>query len=126
MFKRVSESVKTGFAVAMFAAIVGCVLSVIPPKDAGAADARVGIFSKTVDVGSLVDGAGETETISVPNAALGDACVASFGVDVQDMLVTCYVQAAGAVEVRVQNESTATVNLASTTMRVFMFPKGTR
>lgn len=88
-------------------------------------EGRVLVVAKTVDVGSLVDGAGETETITVPGAALGDACIASFGVDVQDMLVTCYVQAANAVEVRVQNESTATVNLASTTMRVFVFSKGT-
>lgn len=90
-----------------------------------AEDARVQVVAKTIDVGNLADGAGETETITVPGAALGDACVASFGVDVQDMSITCYVQAAGAVEVRVQNESGGAINLASTTMRVFLFPKGT-
>jgi len=92
-----------------------------------AEDARILVVAKAaVDVGSLADGVGETVTIAVPGAALGDACVASFGVDVQDMTVTCCVQAANAVEVRVQNESTGTINLASTTMRVFIFSKGTR
>lgn len=110
---------------ALLAAVM--LLGLLPPAQFAHADvARTGIYSKTVDVGSLVDAAGETETITVPGAQLGDACVASFAVDVADMTVTCYVQAAGAVEVRVQNESTATVNLASTTMRVFMFPHGTR
>ena len=111
------ESLVASLALVVFASVVAPV--------AHADDARVLVMAKTVDVGSLVDGAGETETITVPGAALGDACVASFAVDVQDMTVTCYVQAAGAVKVRVQNESTNTVNLASTTMRVFVFSKGT-
>lgn len=101
-------------------------LGIYPPNVSHADTARVGVFSKTVNVGSLVDAAGETVTITVPGAALGDACVASFGVDVVDMTVTCYVQAANAVEVRVQNESGSTADLASTTMRVFMLYKGTR
>jgi hypothetical protein len=79
------------------------------------------VAAKTVDVGSLIDAAGETETITVVGAALGDVCVASFGVDILDMTVNCYVQAANAVEVRVQNESGTTHDLASTTMRVLVW-----
>lgn len=91
-----------------------------------AEEARTRVVAKaSVDVGNLADGAGETLTITVPGAALGDACVASLGVDLQDMTVNCYVQAANAVEVRVQNESGGAINLASTTLRVFLFPKGT-
>lgn len=77
--------------------------------------------SATKNVGSLVDAAGETLTISVPGAALGDIVLASLGVDIVDMTVTGYVQAANAVEVRVQNESGSTADLASTTLRVIVF-----
>ena len=75
----------------------------------------------TLDVGNLVDAAGETETIVVNGAALGDIVAVSLGVDVSDMTVTGYVQAANAVEIRVQNESGGTINLASTTVRVLVF-----
>ena len=80
------------------------------------------IFGKgTLDVGNLVDAAGETETITVNGVALGDMVIGvSLGVDIVDMTVTAYVQAANAVEVRVQNESGGTVNLASTTVRVLV------
>lgn len=75
----------------------------------------------TKDVGNLADGAGETLTITVNGANVGDIVIASFGVDIQDMTVSAYVQAANAVEVRVQNESGGAINLASTTMRVIVF-----
>ena len=75
----------------------------------------------TLDVGSLVDAAGETETIVVNGVALGDMVIGvSLGVDVSDMTITGYVQAANAVEIRVQNESGGTLNLASTTVRVLV------
>ena len=75
----------------------------------------------TLDAGSLVDAAGETETITVNGAALGDIVMASLDVDIQDMTVTAYVQAANAVEVRIQNESGTTHDLASATLRVIVF-----
>jgi len=75
----------------------------------------------TLDVGSLADGAGETETVAVPGVKLGDMVLGvSFGVDLVDMVVTAYVQAAGAVEIRVQNESGAAPNLASTTIKLLI------
>ena len=84
-----------------------------------------GLFSDTwsvvctLDAGSLVDGAGSTDTIAVPGVALGDMVLGvSFGVDLAGVNVTAYVSAANVVTLRLQNESTATVDLASTTVDV--------
>lgn len=79
-----------------------------------------GIGSATWDVASLVDGAGETKVVTVTGAALGDFVVASMGVDIVDMIMTAYVQAANTVEVRIQNESGSTADLASTTVKVLV------
>ena len=89
-------------------------------------DVRIRVVSKTHNFGSLVDAAGETVAVTVPGAVLGDACVASIGVDVVDMVVSCSVVAANSAEIRLQNESGSTADLASTTIRVFVIPKGTR
>lgn len=88
-----------------------------------AEDAKVQIVSATYDASSLSDAAGETTTVTVPGVVLGDACIASLGVDAAGMTVTCYISAADTASVRVQNESGGTVNLASTTLRVFIFRK---
>jgi riboflavin synthase alpha subunit len=84
-----------------------------------------GLFSDTwavtctLDAGSLVDGAGETDDVTVPGVALGDMVIgASLGVDLVGLTVTGYVSAANTVKFRIQNESTATVNLASATMKI--------
>jgi hypothetical protein len=75
--------------------------------------------SCTLDVGSLIDGAGETETIAVPGVALGDAVLGfSFGIDKAGVVCHAYVSAADVVTLRVQNESGSTVDLASTTVKV--------
>ena len=88
-------------------------------------DSFRGLFSDTwsvsctLDVGSLADGAGETETIAVPGVALGDAVIGfSFGVDKAGVVVHAYVSAANVVTLRLQNESGGTVDLASTTIRL--------
>ena len=75
----------------------------------------------TWNPGSLVDGAGETKSVAVTGAALGDFVVVSAPYDLQDMTATAYVQATDTVEVRLQNESTATVDLASGTWEVQVF-----
>jgi len=84
-----------------------------------------GLFSDTwavratLDAGSLVDGAGETDDITVPGVALGDMVIgASLGVDLVGLTVTGYVSAANTVKFRIQNESGSTVDLASTTLRL--------
>jgi hypothetical protein len=84
-----------------------------------------GIFNETwqvvatLDAGSLVDGAGETETVAVPGVALGDIVLGcSFAVDEVGMSVTAYVSAANVISIRVQNESGSTVDLASCKIRL--------
>ncbi len=79
--------------------------------------------SATLDVASLVDGAGATSTVTVTGAALGDFVLVSLGVDLAGITVTGYVSAADTVSVRVQNESGGTLDLASTTVRVRVIPK---
>ena len=84
-----------------------------------------GMFSEmwkatgTLNVASLADGAGSSDTITIPGVALGDMVLgSSFGVDLAGITVTAYVSAADTVTFRVQNESAGTVDLASTTVRV--------
>ena len=84
-----------------------------------------GIFSDTwvvkatLDAGSLINGAGETDDVTVPGVALGDMVIgASLGVDLVGLTVTGYVSAANTVKFRIQNESEATVNLDSSTLRI--------
>ena len=84
-----------------------------------------GLFSDTwavtctLNAGSLVDGAGETDDVTVTGVALGDMVIgASLGVDLVGLTVTGYVSAADTVKFRVQNESGSTVDLASTTLRL--------
>lgn len=84
-----------------------------------------GLFSNTwlvkatLDAGSLSDGAGETDDVTVPGVALGDMVLAaSLGVDLVGLTVTGYVSAANTVKFRIQNESGSTVDLASSTLRI--------
>ena len=73
----------------------------------------------TLDAGSLVDGAGETETVAVPGVVLGDMVIGcSFAVDEAGLSVTAYVSAANVISIRVQNESGSTVDLASCKIRL--------
>lgn len=85
---------------------------------------RIYYKSATVNPGSLLDGAGETVQITgVTGAALGDFVLVSAPYDLQDITVTGYVQAAGVVEIRIQNEGGATVDLASGTWRIMVIKK---
>jgi hypothetical protein len=84
-----------------------------------------GLFSDTwavtatLDAGSLVDGAGETDDVTVDGVALGDMVIgASLGVDLVGLTVTGYVSAANTVKFRIQNESGSTADLASSTLRL--------
>jgi hypothetical protein len=84
-----------------------------------------GLFSDTwavtctLNAGSLVDGAGETDDVTVAGVALGDMVIgASLGVDLVGLTVTGYVSAANTVKFRIQNESEATVNLDSAKLRI--------
>ena len=80
--------------------------------------------SATKDPSSLLDGAGETLSFTVTGAALGDYVMVAAPYDLQDITVTGYVQAADTVEVRIQNESGSTVDLASGTWKVKVIHDG--
>lgn len=78
----------------------------------------------TINPASLVDGAGETHQVTgVTGATLGDFVVVSAPYDLQDITVTAYVQANDTVEIRIQNESGATVDLASGKWRILVIKK---
>lgn len=74
-------------------------------------------FKATLNEPSLADAVGDTATIAVPGAKLGDFVLVSMGVDVAGISVTAYVSATNVVSVRFQNESTGTLDLASTTIK---------
>lgn len=80
----------------------------------------IAVASVTWDPASLIDGAGETKSITVTKAALGDIVLVAPPYDMQDFVFSGYVQAANTVEIRIQNESAATVNLASGTWKVIV------
>jgi hypothetical protein len=67
---------------------------------------------------NLADGAGETTTVTVTGAALGDYVDSiSFSLDLQGILLTAWVSSANTVSVRFQNETGGAIDLASGTLR---------
>jgi len=76
--------------------------------------------SATFDPTSLADGAGETTTVTSAGAALGDFARASFGVDLQGIILTAWVSAVDTVSVRFQNETGGVIDLASSTLSVLI------
>ena len=77
------------------------------------------LVTATLNADSLVDGAGDTDTVTVPGVALGDMGLSvSLAVDVVGLIVTAYVSAANTVSIRFQNETGGTVDLASATLRL--------
>jgi len=77
----------------------------------------------TINPASLVDGAGVTQSVTVKGSNLGDFVLVSAPYDLQDVTVTGYMQATDTVEVRIQNESTGTRDLASGTWRIIVIKK---
>lgn len=80
--------------------------------------------SDTWDVASLAPQAQESKDFEVEGAALGDFVLVGPGVDVEDMLVSGVVTAAGVVTVTIANETAATPDLASSTWRVLVIGQG--
>jgi hypothetical protein len=74
----------------------------------------------TLDVASLVDGAGATSTFTVTGAALGDFVEFAMDVSVAGITVTSWVSAADTVSVRFQNESGGTLDLAAANVRILV------
>jgi hypothetical protein len=80
-----------------------------------------GLYSTfTWDPGDLADGAGETSgSITVTGAALGDYVLIAPPYDLQDLILTGYIQASDTAEGRLQNENAgANVDLASGTWNI--------
>lgn len=79
--------------------------------------------SATWNAASIADGDMESKDITVEGAVIGDFVVASMGVDVTDLVVSAQVTAADTVTVTLANNTGGAVDLASTTVRVRVFPK---
>jgi len=71
------------------------------------------------DPGNLVDGTGETSAaITVTGAVLGEYVIVAAPYDLQGITCNGYVSAANAVKIRIQNETTGAIDLASGTWKV--------
>ena len=78
--------------------------------------------STTWNPASLADGAGETSaSIAVSGAVLGDFVVVSAPYDLQGITCNGYVDVAGSVKIRIQNETGGVIDLASGTWKVKVF-----
>lgn len=79
------------------------------------------VGSATFNPSDLADGAGETTTVTVTGAALGDFVDAvSFSLDTQGIMLNGWVSAADTVSVRFQNESGGQLNIGSGTLRAMV------
>lgn len=65
------------------------------------------------DPGNLIDAAGETASVALTGAILGDYVMVNNPVDILDTILTAWAQSAAKVDVRIQNESAGTKNVAT-------------
>lgn len=79
--------------------------------------------SATVDPASILDGDEVAGEITVTGAVLGDFVLASFSLDVSDLVLTAQVTAADTVTWSLANNTGGTIDLASGTMRVRVLPR---
>lgn len=77
-----------------------------------------------IDPISLADGAGETVTITVTGAAIGDYATVAPGVDVLGVVLSSTVTSANTVSCRLQNETGGVVDLASSTWKAKVIQDG--
>jgi hypothetical protein len=73
------------------------------------------VGSATYDPPNLIDGAGDTTTVTVTGAAVGDYAEASFSNDLQGIALSAWVSAANTVSVRFQNETASAILEGSAT-----------
>lgn len=103
-------------------------VTVLKPYDLASTDAGRWVMvgapmlqcAGTYDPANLVDGAGATTTLACVGAALGDAVLPSFSLDLQGILLTAWVSAADVVSFRFQNETGGAIDLASGTLRALV------
>ena len=77
--------------------------------------------SATWDPGSIADGDEVAQEVTVTGAALGDMAIASFSLDVADLVINAAVTAADTVTVILANNTGGAVDLASGTVRARVF-----
>jgi hypothetical protein len=76
----------------------------------------------TWDPGSIADGDAAATTLTVGGAEVGDACFATLStIGARNMLLSAHVQATNTVRVTLLNKDGAPVDLASGTVRVWVF-----
>lgn len=80
--------------------------------------------SETWDPGNVADGEMVSQDVTVTGAVLGDFAMASFSLDISDLVLDANVTAADTVTVTLTNDGIdAGVNLASGTLRVRVLKK---
>ena len=79
--------------------------------------------SVTWDPGSIANGAEEAKEVTVTNAALGDFAIASFSLDVTDLILDAQVTAANTVTCVLANNTGGALDLAEGTLRVKVIKK---
>ena len=77
-----------------------------------------------LDPANLADGIGVNLSITVTGAVVGDFVLVAPAVDLQGILMTASVISANTVEVRLQNETTGAINLASSTWKAKVIQDG--
>lgn len=75
----------------------------------------------TWDPGNIASGAEEAKEVTVTGAALGDFALASFTLDVTDLVLNAQVTAADTVTCVLANNTGGAVNLGSGTVRVIVW-----
>jgi len=73
--------------------------------------------------GSIAAGGKEAKDITVTGAALGDFAIASFSLDVEDLILNAQVTAADTVTVVLANNTGGAINLGSGTVYVRVFKR---
>ena len=78
----------------------------------------VGTVVETIDPASIAASGTATAEIDVPGAAIGDYVLVAPGVDMQGLLYSGYVSAAGKVEIAIFNPTAGAVDLAQSDWKV--------
>lgn len=76
--------------------------------------------SATYNPSDLADGGGETTTVTVTSASVGDRVDVTFSNDLQGINLHAWVSASNTVSVRFQNETGGNVNLGNGTLRAWV------
>ena len=79
--------------------------------------------SATWNPGAIGDGNEEAAEVTVTGAALGDYCLVSFSLDVEDLVLDAQVTAANTVTCILANNTGGAINLESGTVYVKVIPR---